>query len=843
MNDNIELQKYAQLKDEVDGQPPSSNNIPTKQATYPKPTKFDPLAVPANLEFAEDHFKATRIAREKRSYQKNIDPQSGLPVDNTLVSVCCDLDELNFLPTGYSLYYVFLKYLAYTSLMLFLTSCAYSMWNNSKGGICYELDAIPDEIVDNYDLLKQNCILSFATKYSLANNHLNGTSLEKQEIFNLFTIGILLVLVHYLRKALKQTAAVCDGKSVTVSDFTVRFKNFPRDFDKGADLHEEVKKFFKTEALPGVQLDVQNIHLCSQVSEKEKLIRKLKDIVAKREKILVRHEDGKVLPNDAQTLDKLENEYVSIKAEVDSLSEKLKGGDQLKELYTDEGFVTLDSQRQVQKLLAHWNIGFFGRLREWLKSESIHKYRGNLIEITTASEPSDILWENVGTPAISLFLRRVIAFILSVGFLIGFGAVVFIINGEKSATLEALETETDEDGIPIENSDEITFITGVCSAFIVVVNYLLRFIISLLVDFSKYPTSTDALKTYSEYLAWSQFFNTAIVTTLIAISFENIWGPGGLVTTIFQIHLLITLIGWLVDCLDAKYLFRYIQRNSIRSKNARGEKIILTQEELNSIFEHPEFDFAIKYAFYIKTLLSGAFFAPIVPAVIPIVTVTIAVGYWIDKYLMLRKRARTVAYGSELPLHLAKFLEYVILTFAVGNVYFHTMVIDFTTDDVIISYLGLFLALGNSFLPVDKIVSFIVPEGEQAIVEVTYSEKKDFFNEDYARFNPAIKASEIATFVRKREGGVVIPENPQPQLNFNDSQKNQFEVEANKSQNLNVSQNNPFEAEANKSEQQNNSNYPPADQSQHNLDNQEQIEKSQQDLSQHQPPQYSNYEE
>jgi hypothetical protein len=166
------------------------------------------------------------------------------------------------------------------------------MWNNSKGGLCYEAELIPDEIRDNYEILKQNCIISPATKYSLANNHLNGSALEKQEIYNLFTVAILLVLVHSLRKTLKEEAVIVDEKSITASDYTIRVKNFPNDFDENADLDEEVKKYFAEHAIPGVKLNVQNVNLCFVVSEKEKLIRKLRSIVAQREKILARHEDG-----------------------------------------------------------------------------------------------------------------------------------------------------------------------------------------------------------------------------------------------------------------------------------------------------------------------------------------------------------------------------------------------------------------------------------------------------------------------------------------------------------------------------------------------------------------------
>jgi hypothetical protein len=44
-----------------------------------------------------------------------------------------------------------------------------------------------------------------------------------------------------------------------------------------------------------------------------------------------------------------------------------------------------------------------------------------------------------------------------------------------------------------------------------------------------------------------------------------------------------------------------------------------------------------KYVYYIKTMCLTAFYAPLVPLIVPISFMGFIVNYWIDKYLILRR--------------------------------------------------------------------------------------------------------------------------------------------------------------------------------------------------------------
>jgi len=62
--------------------------------------------IPPDFVIAEEHLRATRIAKPIYTEGKpNIEESSGLPKDNQLLHLCCELDELNFLSPGYPMYF------------------------------------------------------------------------------------------------------------------------------------------------------------------------------------------------------------------------------------------------------------------------------------------------------------------------------------------------------------------------------------------------------------------------------------------------------------------------------------------------------------------------------------------------------------------------------------------------------------------------------------------------------------------------------------------------------------------------------------------------------------------
>jgi len=137
----------------------------------------------------------------------------------------------------------------------------------------------------------------------------------------------------------------------------------------------------------------------------------------------------------------------------------------------------------------------------------------------------------------------------------------------------------------------------------------------------------------------------------------------------------------------------------------------MTQKELNDIFEDPKFPFAQRYAGYVKTVCSAALFTSIVPMAMLFSLISLFFSYWMDKVIMFKKRSRGVAYGPEFPMEFIEFLEYPMILFSLGNIYFMWAIADFGDDptNYALSIFGATIGILNALLPMDSINTWLFP--------------------------------------------------------------------------------------------------------------------------------------
>lgn len=62
---------------------------------------------------------------------------------------------------------------------------------------------------------------------------------------------------------------------------------------------------------------------------------------------------------------------------------------------------------------------------------------------------------------------------------------------------------------------------------------------------------------------------------------------------------------------------------------------VLTQKQIQELYENPDFPIASFYAALLKTMFFCAFYAPIIPIGVILSMVTVVVMYWITKYNLL----------------------------------------------------------------------------------------------------------------------------------------------------------------------------------------------------------------
>jgi len=76
-----------------------------------------------------------RIALPDYSVKKiNIDEVTGLPVDNIPLPLCCDVNDLSFLSTGYPMFFQYCKFVITTMALFYIFSGLFQTVTNFKGG-------------------------------------------------------------------------------------------------------------------------------------------------------------------------------------------------------------------------------------------------------------------------------------------------------------------------------------------------------------------------------------------------------------------------------------------------------------------------------------------------------------------------------------------------------------------------------------------------------------------------------------------------------------------------------------------------------------------------------------
>ena len=141
-------------------------------------------------------------------------------------------------------------------------------------------------------------------------------------------------------------------------------------------------------------------------------------------------------------VDAIDDQIKAAERKIREISKKFEDGKGVSVLFTGEAFVTFETQEgefirpvcnceELQEVLNYWNLGFFKRLFESCSSESPYKFRGNLLYVEAACEPSDVYWENAGIPLSKKIVRRTLSIIGSAVTLALFFSLILFINYQK----------------------------------------------------------------------------------------------------------------------------------------------------------------------------------------------------------------------------------------------------------------------------------------------------------------------------------------------------------------------------------------------------------------------------
>eukprot|EP01017_Pseudomicrothorax_dubius_P027652 TRINITY_DN3218_c0_g2_i5.p1 TRINITY_DN3218_c0_g2~~TRINITY_DN3218_c0_g2_i5.p1 ORF type:complete len:271 (+),score=30.95 TRINITY_DN3218_c0_g2_i5:154-966(+) len=200
---------------------------------------------------------------------------------------------------------------------------------------------------------------------------------------------------------------------------------------------------------------------------------------------------------------------------------------------------------------------------------------------------------------------------------------------------------------------------------------LFETLIRWLGQFERHLTKTDSFISVSNKLTLNLFINTSVVLYIAtATHSENYWGRGGLLENTGWLFMSNFVLVRLLSLFNPAHYYRKYQRSKLE---ADATYMNLIQSEANELFEDEPFDVATRYANNLNTLYFAAFYASMFPLGLILGLIDLGAGYWIDKYILLRRSAWPPQIGSKLAEEMMSNLKFLPLVFVVGNMSTNSM--------------------------------------------------------------------------------------------------------------------------------------------------------------------------
>lgn len=340
------------------------------------------------------------------------------------------------------------------------------------------------------------------------------------------------------------------------------------------------------------------------------------------------------------------------------------------------------------------------------KRENIKKK--TLIRCEIAPEPSDILWENLEFTNFSRLIRKIIVWIITLLILVASFFILYYINQSQSK-------------VDTTNKYAKYLISIVFSLAIIIINAIINKVLLIITDYEKNTSKTTYLLSYSIKLMIAWFINTAIIPIITVYLGKGIDNDRELlIQNSFVFFLSNAFVTPLLYLFDFAYLFRIFKRKLLRRNYLiTGHSIEHSQKELNEVFENPEMELSLKYAFIGKTLFMTVFYIPILPVGVPISIAGIFLLYMIEKYNTVNRYKKPPGITAAITLLYLTIFRIVIFAYAVSE-YIFTSYIFFEYSLASIIVFGTLI-----IIPFERFL-------QKDFLEVT---TKDVYDQEYFKFN------------------------------------------------------------------------------------------------------------
>lgn len=350
---------------------------------------------------------------------------------------------------------------------------------------------------------------------------------------------------------------------------------------------------------------------------------------------------------------------------------------------SNSAFVTFRSQDISKQCVKYWKKSICDQISLFICKPLLccccccfnrYKFKGRILSVVRAPEPSDLIWENLSVSASSKRYRRLLTILCTLALLLILCYILFQVKTFQYNMHKSFNNGN-------ESIWRIRSMSILLSFIIISVARIIAISVRAFSSYEKHYSWTGYHLAVANKLIFATSLNSIailLIVNLLVPSQFPVSIPGverndseiplyedyGLASDLFWLLITDSIVSPLTYFLSPLYLAKLMKRRSVKNQAKKGI-ISITQGEANLIWENPPVDMAQRYANYMKTLLIVFVFAPIFPLGLFIGTFSMTLQYWTDKYLLLRRHARPPQLSSKLSDNIMKWMPVLTVSYSV----------------------------------------------------------------------------------------------------------------------------------------------------------------------------------
>ncbi|KAL4498325.1 hypothetical protein ABPG72_013131 [Tetrahymena utriculariae] len=693
-------------------------------------TKYNPYQIPPNWKLAEIHRDATSVGKPKKQFNQpfknnQVCPCCGFQLNKKKINMMDNYTILSFLGSGYPLFFSFTKYCLYILATILFTSGAYNLWTNYNGKYCLTKKQIKQG-------LPLFCEADYISTLTIINKANDESAMAMQNILNLFTTILLIVLCLFYRNEQKQIDYDVDAEEITPSDYTIMIKGIPQDMTE-QELKEQLVSFRENDEENNDPLVVSDITYIYNVKHVKDINNKVHLLVKQKQEALKKIEDEN------------SEEFRNVQSDWDdkiyfvllqSLS-YLKCVKDDKTQFTGYAFVSFEQEEDKQFVLQSIDKTLWESIKDYLFSlapeykELTLKKTNTVVQMTESPEPLDIIWDNLTMKDSEKGGIRKITFYSTLVITIFCAYIIYLLNQYQNENSNNDDYTADDLSIFYQIMQQFSFNNLITSTAIIFINsFIINLSFAYFVNLERYNTYTIYNVQLAKKLTIALFINSALVITFISFFVtKNVYKKGGLIYTTFYYFVIDTFLSFVSTLVDEEYYYYLVQRWWYSRK---GSKSRLTQEEAHKIYQYPKHEIEMCYAELMNNMYICVFFSSAIPIGLIFQLVNLTLYYWITKYILIRQKRVDYQISAVLSLEMTNFLEMLIPTYAISNALFELSAVHTIST---LQMITIAISVLFSAVPVQVILENIVDFDIQ-VEEISYSKAIFQFTSTYKKEDP-----------------------------------------------------------------------------------------------------------